>query len=162
MLKFTAHPSTPAQDTPSPRRPEPGKNDAATHATTQLLQTMLPHCAACNRSFNGHTHRFFSCHPASSANLFLKASRAGEWATVHSLQTPSVDQPKFMVYAIACPASANTGGMVTMLRFDAKGTATLDLQQALTLQEFAALRALCPTCQWIAFTPALQSGQENV
>jgi hypothetical protein len=38
----------------------------------------------------------------------------------------------------------------------------LQLAQPLSTEQFAALRALCPTCHWIPFTPALQSGQEIV
>jgi hypothetical protein len=80
-----------------------------------------------------------------------------------------------IVYAIACPPadSANgdpvnddpgSGGMVAMLLApsDPGIPDQLQLAQALSFDDFAALRALCPTCHWIPFTPALQSGQEIV
>ena len=136
--------------------------NASADATTQSLRRLYPRCAACHEGFDGHTYRFFSCHPVVTADNFLAAARSGDWASVHAMQTPSVDQPLFVVYAIACPPEAETGGIVSLLRLDPDGSAVLDLQQALAPEAFAALRALCPTCQWIAFTPALQSGQENV
>ena len=138
---------------------------ASVEANTQFLRSLIVQCSACRQSLDGHTYRFFSCYPAldaAEARAFAAACIAGDWATVHAMQTPSVDQEKFTVYAIACPVSAQTGGMVAMLRVPAGGTATVDTNQALSPKDFAALRALCPTCQWVTFTPALQSGQENV
>jgi hypothetical protein len=152
MSNRTTHPSITGDSLPYVHAEE----------TPQLLQRLCPLCAACREVLASHTYRFFSCHPTASGDNFLATAQAGDWASVHGMQTPSVDQPRFVVYAIACPPSSQTGGMVAMLRCDIDGSAALDLQQAFSPEDFAALRALCPTCQWIAFTPALQSGQENV
>jgi hypothetical protein len=134
-----------------------------TATTTQLLRQAITTCAACRQSLDGHTYRFFSCHPdlhTPACHEFENAAIAGNWANVHGLQTPSVGQPQFIVYAIACPGKS--GGMVALLRSEAAPEIARLQQQALSTEDFANLRALCPTCQWIGFTPALQSGKEAV
>jgi hypothetical protein len=137
-----------------PHLSEQPEQNHAMQATAQLLRSHIPMCAGCGQSLDGHTYRFFSCHPdvpTKAGASFAAAIAQADWATVHAMQTPSIGQPGFVVYAITCPS--HTGGMVAVLQHKEAetGDAQLYRLEALSAEAYAALRALCSTCQWVAF-----------
>ena len=138
---------------------------------TELLRLTLPVCATCSRPLDGHSYRFYACHPVAPTDAsddgtaaFLQAIQDEDWATVQATQMPALDQPLYVLYAIACPHPPEGSGMVALLltQPDAQLPATLSEQLALTPQSMAALRAQCPTCPWISFTPPLHFRKGSV
>lgn len=142
-----------------------------TGATTELLRQTIPDCSTCRGPLDGHSYRYFACHPVTPVDEldqcpvnFLKAMQAEDWATVQASQKPALDQPLFVVYAIACPHPPAGSGMVALLltQPDLHIPDTLFHHLALTPESMASLRAQCPTCQWISFSPPLQFQQDTV
>ncbi len=133
-------------------------------ATTELLLRTIPACSACNGPLDDHSYRFYACHPVSPADAldqrpstFLKAIHDEDWARVQANQVPAVNQPLYVLYAIICPHPPDGSGMVALLRNqpDARTSHTLVEHMNLTPESMALLRAQCPTCPWINFTPGM-------
>lgn len=152
----------------------PGRTSTQTRgsdAAKQLLRRAIPVCDACSGSLDGHSYRFYACHPAPStgaldhgASAFLQAILAEDWSTVQATQMPAVNQPLYVLYAIACPHPPEGSGMVALLRTqpDQQPPDTVIRHLALAPQSMAVLRAQCPTCQWISFASPLQFQQDLV
>lgn len=140
-------------------------------ATTTLLRQTIPACSSCRGSLDGHSYRYFACHPVTPADArdegpvnFLQAIQAEDWAILHASQKPALDELLFVLYAIACPRPPAGSGMVALLltQPDLLIPDTLFFHLALTPESVTSLRANCPTCQWIPFTPPLQLQQDTV
>jgi hypothetical protein len=152
------------------RGPDPSDSQARTtsgsEATMDLLRRTIRECSACHGSLDSHSYRFFACHPSSTADAaaFLQAIRSEDWATVQAGQMPALDQPLFVLYAIACPHPPQGSGMVALLRTqsDPQTPGMLAEQRALTPESLATLRAQCPTCTWIPFIAPLQFQHQPV
>ena len=140
----------------------PVSTQAGGDPTAEFLVRIIPSCSACNGSLDGHNYRFYACHPVPSADAadldsaaFLQAIHVEDWATVQSIQLPAVDQPLYVLFAIACPHPPEGSGMAVLLltQPEAQSQHTLLQRIALTPDSMAVLRAQCPTCPWIALTP---------